>query len=71
MSCASLPAVDDRGQRYEVSYFDPRANCRSVLGWTNDAGIARRMAIGVELHPVWALPVITDRASGFEISIVR
>lgn len=54
-------AVGDRGQRYEVSFFNPTANERQVLGWTNDAEAARKMADGVDAHPAWEIPWVTDR----------
>lgn len=54
-------AVGDRGQRYEVSFFNPATNERQVLGWTDDAEGARKMAGAVEAHPSWEVPWITDR----------
>lgn len=54
-------AVGDRGQRYEVSFFDPATNERRVLGWTDDAEAARGMADGVDAHPSWDFPCVTDR----------
>jgi hypothetical protein len=54
-------AVGDRGQRYEVTFFDAASNCRCVLGWCTTLEGARSMASGVEHHPSWALPWITDR----------
>jgi hypothetical protein len=51
----------DRGQRYEVSFFDPAANCRRVLGWTSDHKDALSMADAIEKHPSWQFPWITDR----------
>lgn len=54
-------AVGDRGQRYEVSFFDEQAKCRRVLGWSATIEGARSMAGGVEAHPSWAHPWITDR----------
>ena len=56
-------AVGDKGQRYEVTYFDPQANCRKVLGWSDTAEGAQRMADGVEKHPSWQYPWITDRSA--------
>lgn len=54
-------AVGDRGQRYEVSFFDPNLNRRRVFGWTDEIEVARRMADGIEKHPAWQFPQITDR----------
>lgn len=53
--------VGDRGQRYEVSYFDPAANERRVMGWTDDLATAQRMADAVERHPSWCFGWLTDR----------
>ena len=53
--------VGDKGQRYEVTFFDPEANARRVLGWSDDPETARRMADSVEQHPAWGYPRITDR----------
>ena len=53
--------VGDMGQRYEVTFFDPEANRRKVLGWTVTAKDARRMADAVESHPSWQYPQIWDR----------
>lgn len=53
--------VGDRGQRYEVSFFNPAINERQVLGWTNDVESARKMADGVDAHPLWEFPWVTDR----------
>lgn len=57
-------AVGDRGQRYEVSFFNPATNERQVLGWTDDLDAARRMADGVDQHPAWEFPWVTDREAG-------
>jgi hypothetical protein len=54
-------AVGDKGQRYEVSFFDQASNCRRTLGWSTTIEGAISMASGVEHHPSWALPWITDR----------
>lgn len=53
--------VGDRGQRYQVTFFNPAKNQRQVLGWTDDAEAARRMADNVEKHPSWEYPQISDR----------
>ena len=55
-------AVGDKGQRWEVSFFEPRDGVRKVLGWSDTIEGARSMAEGVELHPVWEYPQITDRS---------
>ncbi len=53
--------VGDRGQRFEVSFFDPAINARRVLGWTTSVEDARRMADAVDAHPNWSYPWVTDR----------
>lgn len=53
--------VGDRGQRYEVTFFDPDANRRRVLGWSPTAEGAQQMASAVESHPAWQSPEIRDR----------
>ncbi len=54
-------AVGDKGQRYEVSFYDPATNSRRVLGWCATAEGAQQMADGIEHHPSWAFPWVTDR----------
>ncbi len=54
-------ATGDRGQRWEVSFFNPATNDRQVYGWTDDHAAALRMADSVEKHPSWAFPQVTDR----------
>lgn len=54
-------AVGDRGQRYEVSFFNPTTNERQVMGWTDDIEAARKMADAVDAHPSWEFPWVTDR----------
>lgn len=53
--------VGDRGQRYEVTYFDPRENVRKVFGWSDDAERARAMGDSIDAHPVWNYPQVLDR----------
>ena len=54
-------AVGDKGQRYEVSFYDPSTNARRVLGWSDTPEGARRMSAAIELHPSWQFGWITDR----------
>ena len=61
-------AVGDRGQRYEVSFFNPNSNKREVLGWTNDVEVARKMADSVDAHPSWKFPWVTDRNAALDVS---
>ena len=53
-------AVGYNGQQFEVSFFDLDQNRRRVLGWTNDSDAAKKMADGVEKHPIWTTPWVTD-----------
>ena len=59
-------AVGDRGQRYEVTYFDPDANIRKVFGWSDTAEGAQAFARSIELHPSMQFPQIRDRTTGKE-----
>lgn len=54
-------AVGDRCKRFEVSYFDPDANCRKKFGWAATAEGAQDMAKSIELHPSMQFPQILDR----------
>ena len=51
--------VGDRGQRYEITYFDGRAAERRTLGWCETREQADMVVLTMSGHPVW---------SGFEIS---
>lgn len=53
--------VGDRGQRYEISFFDGEK--RRVLGWTDIGEVAQTMASSVHKHPVWSEPEIRDRTA--------
>jgi len=55
-------AVGDRGQRYEVTFFNPATFSRQVLGWCDTIEGAESMAAGVNMHPAWEQPQIEDRA---------
>ena len=46
-------AVGDRGQRYEVTAFDPNKNTRFIVGWSDTDIGAQNLAGGVEKHPSW------------------
>lgn len=56
-------AVGDRGQRYEVTFFNPATFQRQVLGWASTSEAAESMAEGIRAHPVWEQPQIQDRMS--------
>lgn len=54
-------AVGDRGQRYEVTFFNPATFTRQVFGWSDDPEGANDMVASIKLHPVWEQPRIIDR----------
>lgn len=56
-----LHAVGDRGQRYEVTFFNPGAGKRLVLGWSESIEGAESMVAGIRKHPSWEHPQIEDR----------
>ena len=58
-------AVGDRGQRYEVSFFDGEK--RQVYGWTDDAETARKMGDSIDKHPVWGFPQVRDREADMRL----
>jgi hypothetical protein len=53
--------VGDRGQRYMVTYFDPRAGVRKTFGWSDDMEGAKAMVGCIEAHPAWQAPEVIDR----------
>lgn len=53
--------VGDKGQRFEVTFFNMATNTRQVLGWAITQHGANEMAVAVELHPSWKFPQIEDR----------
>ena len=52
--------VGDRGQRYEITFFNGKK--RQVYGWTDNADNAHRICDSINKHPVWRLPQLRDRA---------
>lgn len=57
-------AVGDRGQRYEVSFFNPSTNKREVFGWAESSIGATAMVQSINLHPTWTQPEVKDRKAG-------
>lgn len=53
------PSTGDRGQRYQVMFFDGAGN-EQTLGWTVDAD-GGGLVPGLKKHPVWKLSRIIDR----------
>lgn len=56
--------VGDRGQRYEITYYDPHTKTRKVFGWSTDLDGARAFAGSIDLHPSMEFPQIKDRETG-------
>lgn len=56
--------VGDRGQRYEVTVYDETKDERIVVGWTDDAQVARDMGTGAETRPSWRWSQVRDRHAG-------
>lgn len=54
-------AVGDRGQRYEVTFFNPATRKRQVLGWASTLEGAEGMVAGIYKHPAWEQPRVEDR----------
>ena len=55
------PNVGDRGQRYEVSFFNPDTGGRMVLGWTDTLSGVNKMFEAIRVHPSWEQPAVRDR----------
>lgn len=58
--------VGDRGQRFEVSFYDPDQNKRRTLGWSETIESARQMAAAIESHPRWQFVQILDRHAAID-----
>ena len=54
-------AVGDKGQQFEVTFYDPGVGGRRVFGWSDTPEGAFRMASAIELHPSWSSAQIKDR----------
>lgn len=54
----------DKGQRYEVSYYDPDTKTRKVFGWAEKYSGAMSMENAIKLHPSMQDPAIDDRMPG-------
>lgn len=62
LTCSKMPPVGDRGQRYEVRYFDRTTGAEKVFGWTNAADGGAFME-SAKLAP-WARdPFVVDRGA--------
>jgi hypothetical protein len=54
-------AVGDRGQRFEVTFFNPATFKRQVLGWCETREDADKIVATMRDHPVWEQFQIVDR----------
>jgi len=53
--------VGDRGQRYEVSYWDISDRVRKVFGWATTLEGAAQFCGAIDLHPNMDKPQVFDR----------
>ena len=53
--------VGDKGQRYEVTFYDPLSDERMIFGWFETLEGAIRCCKGIDMHPSWSKPEIRDR----------
>lgn len=60
----------DRGQRYEITYFDPDAKRRRVFGWAANQTGADAMCDSINLHPTMRDPKVRDRNCPHEGEVV-
>ncbi len=60
-NCGKLLEGGDRGQRYEITYFDPDADGRCIFGWSDTPKGAATMEVAIDLHPSWSHPQTQDR----------
>ncbi len=51
----------DRGQRYEVTFFNPNKGGRMAFGWSDDRARADVMCDSILKHPTWRDPKVRDR----------
>ena len=59
--CCAFAVGCDRGERYEVTFFDPSSNGRMIFGWFERLEDANRCCKGITKHPSWRDPKIRDR----------
>ena len=53
--------VGDKGQRYEVTFFDEEVNLRRVFGWSEDYEGAVKMGETLVKRPSWRDFEVIDR----------
>lgn len=51
----------DKGQKYEITYLDPKDGVRYVFGWADDLLVAEALCSCIMDHPVWKDPYIVNR----------
>lgn len=53
--------VGDRGQRYEVTFFNPATGKRQPLGWSDTQEGVNALVGAIDSHPSWEQPQVQDR----------
>lgn len=53
--------IGDKGQRFEVTYWDTDKQMRLTFGWAETMDGAEQFADAIRLHPTMGLPIIRDR----------
>lgn len=53
--------VGDKGQQYEVTYWDPATGRRKTFGWADTPEGADAMCNSIKLHPSWNCAEVRDR----------
>jgi len=60
MKCKLDDNVGDRGQRYEVRFFDRRDGAERIMGWTEQAD-GGKLLKAAKLWPTARDPFVVDR----------
>ena len=53
--------IGDKGQRYEVTYFDPYSQTRKTFGWSDSTFGCQQMLLSIDLHPTMTDGKMKDR----------
>lgn len=53
--------VGDKGQRYEVTFFNPETIERQIFGWSDTEDGAAQMVKSIQAHPSWYNAEVRDR----------
>lgn len=59
--------IGDKGQRFEVTYWDSDKQMRRTFGWADKMEAAEQFADVIRLHPTMGLAEIKDRVGGFSL----